>query len=184
MNVLYSFCKTENFILSKEMCNLFFYIFTSPKVDSKQVAHFLDTKSEKFAELVINNLHKYQSTSDDVEDKYYYMRRESLILLDKIMNNPEYEKFNSAFTNNIDILKLIMTLMNHKSNQIIIRSITLLNFFFLDIENRNLAIKQILYTNKENFEIFFLKHTDLTEIEEKKNFILYELERLGNILNE
>ena len=141
MNVLYSFCKTENFILSKEMCNLFFYIFTSPKVDSKQVAHFLDTKSEKFAEIVINNHHKYQSTRDNEEAKY-------------------------------------------KNNKMNIQSSTRRNCVFLDIENRNLAIKQILYTNKENFEIFFSKHTDLTEIEEKKNFILYELERLGNILNE
>ena len=100
------------------------------------------------------------------------------------MNNSNYEKFNNAFTNNIEILKLIMILMNHKSNQIIIRAITLLNYFFMDIENKNNTIKKMLYSNKENFEIFFSKHSDLTEIEEKKNFILYELERLGNLLED
>lgn len=150
------------------------------------VGEFLANKSDKFAELVINNLHKYQNNIgvDEVEDKYYYMKRESLILLDKIMNNSNYEKFNNAFTNNIEILKLIMILMNHKSNQIIIRAITLLNYFFMDIENKNNTIKKMLYSNKENFEIFFSKHSDLTEIEEKKNFILYELERLGNLLED
>ena len=55
------------------------------------MGEFLANKSDKFAELVINNLHKYQNNIgvDEVEDKYYYMKRESLILLDKIMNNSD-----------------------------------------------------------------------------------------------
>ena len=74
--------------------------------------------------------------------------------------------------------------MNSKSNQIIIRSVILLNFFFLDIENKNNKIKKMLFFNKENIEEFFNDHVNITDIEEPKNFILYELERLGNLIED
>ena len=77
-----------------------------------------------------------------------------------------------------------MTLMNSKSNQIISRSVVLLNFFFLDIENKNIKIKKMLFFNKENIEEFFNDHANIPNIEEPKNFILYELERLGNLIQD
>ena len=112
------------------------------------------------------------------------MKRESVILLEIIMKNPAYEKFTQLFTNSLDGLIIIMTLMNSKSNQIISRSVVLLNFFFLDIENKNIKIKKMLFFNKENIEEFFNDHANIPNIEEPKNFILYELERLGNLIQD
>jgi len=112
------------------------------------------------------------------------MKRESVILLEIIMKNPAYEKFTQLFTNSLDGLIIIMTLMNSKSNQIISRSVVLLNFFFLDIENKNIQIKKMLFFNKENIEEFFNDHANIPNIEEPKNFILYELERLGNLIQD
>lgn len=189
---LYSHGKSENFILSKEISNILFYLFDNDKVCSEIVAKYLEQQGGNFAELMISNLHHYESIckqngnsfNTDSDDKYYYIKRESLILLEKIIKNPIYENFSQEFTNNVEILKLVMRLLNNKSNQIVSRALTLLNFFFLDVESKNNKIKHILYSNKQNFELFFSKHTDLPEIEEKKNFILYELERLGNLLND
>lgn len=191
-SILYSHGKSANFILSKEISNILFYLFDNEKVCSELVAQYLEQQAGTFAELMINNLQHYEcilkqngnSCNTDSDDKYYYMKRESLILLEKIIKNPAYENFSQEFTNNVEILKLVMRLLNNKSNQIVSRALTLLNFFFLDVESKNNKIKHILYSNKSNFEIFFSKHTDLPEMEEKMNFILYELERLGNLLND
>ena len=182
---LYSFTKSQNFLILKEIWNILFYIYQSKKIDSSYVEKFMSEKTEEIVNIILNTLKPViSSNASDEDDKYYYMKRESAILLENIMKNPAYEKFTQLFTNSLDGLIIIMSLMNSKSNQIIIRSVILLNFFFLDIENKNNKIKKMLFFNKENIEDFFNDHVNITDIEEPKDFILYELERLGNLIED
>ena len=74
-----------------------------------------------------------------------------------------------------------MILLNNKSNKIMVQAIYLLAFFFNDIEYKTQRIRETLLSNKTNFEQFFA-HNNIPEIEETKNCILYELERLNNLL--
>ena len=182
---LYSFTKSQNFLILKEVWNILFYIYESKKVESTIVENFMSENANEIVEIIINTLKPViTSNNSDEDDKYYYMKRESVILLEIIMKNPAYEKFTQLFTNSLEGLIIIMTLMNSKSNQIISRSVVLLNFFFLDIENKNIKIKKMLFFNKENIEEFFNDHANIPNIEEPKNFILYELERLGNLIQD
>ena len=78
-----------------------------------------------------------------------------------------------------------MVLLNSKCNKIIAESIDILYYFLYEIENRDSNIKKILHINKENFykffELYSIEFNNDQELEEKKNFILYELERLDNM---
>jgi negative regulator of genetic competence, sporulation and motility len=77
-----------------------------------------------------------------------------------------------------------MSLLNHSCNKIKLNALNILYFFFEDIEFRDIDIKNLLLNNKKNFEIFFdmlCMRIFSSEIYEKKNYILYELERLHNI---
>jgi hypothetical protein len=181
---LVSLARSKNLFLSKEIFNIIFYIIESKKIDQNEVKIFINSQAKNFCEIVINHL-KYLNNlneleNDDDDNKCYFMKRESLVFVDKILKN--YEKFNSLFTNNIEALKGIMIIINSNYNEVMIVGITILNYFFVDIEEKENKIKKILYVNKENFENFFKKNADVKEIEEQKFFILYELERLGNIL--
>ena len=77
-----------------------------------------------------------------------------------------------------------MILLNNQSNKIMIQAIYILAFFFNDMEYKSQKIKETLFTNKQNFEMFFSSHGGLTEVEETKNCILYELERLSNMVEQ
>ena len=180
---LVSLARSKNLFLSKEIFNIIFYIIESKKIDQEEVKIFINSQAKSLCEIVINHL-KYLNNLNELENdddnKCYFMKRESLVFVDKILKN--YEKFNSLFTNNIEALKVIMIIINSNYNEVMIVGITILNYFFVDIEEKENKIKKILYVNKENFENFFKKNNDIKEIEEQKFFILYELERLGNIL--
>jgi hypothetical protein len=180
---LVSLARSKNLFLSKEIFNIIFYIIESKKIDQNEVKIFINSQAKNLCEIVINHL-KYLNNLNELENdddnKCYFMKRESLVFIDKILKN--YEKFNSLFTNNIEALKGIMIIINSNYNEVMIVGITILNYFFVDIEEKENKIKKILYVNKENFENFFKKNADVKEIEEQKFFILYELERLGNIL--
>ena len=180
---LVSLARSKNLFLSKEIFNIIFYIIESKKIDQNEVKIFINSQAKNLCEIVINHL-KYLNNLNELENdddnKCYFMKRESLVFVDKILKN--YEKFNSLFTNNIEALKGIMIIINSNYNEVMIVGITILNYFFVDIEEKENKIKKILYVNKENFENFFKKNADVKEIEEQKFFILYELERLGNIL--
>jgi hypothetical protein len=180
---LISLARNKNLFLSKEIFNIIFYIFENKKVDENLVKIFINSQAKKLVEIIINHL-KYLNNLNEIEkfdeDKCYFMKRESLVLIDKILKN--YENFNSLFTNDIEALKVIMIIMNSNYNEVVINGINILNYFFVDIEEKENKIKKILYVNKENFENFFKKNNEIKEIEEQKFFILYELERLGNIL--
>jgi hypothetical protein len=80
---------------------------------------------------------------------------------------------------------MTMSLLNHTCNRIKINAITILYNFFVDVDMRERNIKNILLKNKNNFEKYFNKLNTVENLEadviEKKNCILYELERLQNM---
>lgn len=79
-----------------------------------------------------------------------------------------------------------MSLLNHNCLRIKLKALSVLYFFFSEVDSRNEKIKNLLIKNKENFEKYFSKFlADLqidSDISEKGNFILYQLERLHNNL--
>ncbi len=77
-----------------------------------------------------------------------------------------------------------MSMMNHSCLKIKYKAVDILYYIFLDIEYREPMIKKLLLKNKLNFEKYFDCSILLFEDEEiiqKRNFILYELEKLNNI---
>ena len=76
-----------------------------------------------------------------------------------------------------------MSLLNHSCSKIKYKAVEILYCCFLEIEYRSDIIKTLVLANKENFEKYFDKLTEIFQDEdliEKKNFILYELEKLKN----
>jgi len=76
-----------------------------------------------------------------------------------------------------------MSLLNHSCTKIKYKAIEILYYCFLELEYRSDIIKALVLGNKNNFEKYFDKITEIFQDEdliEKKNFILYELEKLKN----
>jgi hypothetical protein len=170
-------------------------LIDNPKINKELVATFFFEHAKEISALIVKSFKESNNKEKSTEDEYYFMKRESLIFISKILSNQIFEKFYSIYTNDVDNLKMIMTQLNNKSNKILVLAIDLLNFFFLDIENKDKNIKKILHSNKQNFYKFFSTVEEIiakdpafmsesSELEEKKTFILYELERLENYLNE
>jgi hypothetical protein len=79
---------------------------------------------------------------------------------------------------------MLMGLLNHNCIRIKYKAINLLYCYFIDLELREKQIQTLILANKENFEKYFSKFTEDisdTDIIEKKQCILYELERLLNM---
>lgn len=179
---LYAHSKSDNFILTQECLKVISFIFETPKLARKDVVELL--KEDAFVELMmfINNLLSVEVDSYG-NDKFYYLKRETLRLLEYILSTQAYDLFNEKIINNVEMLKAIMTLLNSKSNKIMKQAIKILGYFINDLEYKDNTIKHLLFDNKENFEHFFSTHNDDRDIDEKKHRILYELERLGNLLD-
>ncbi len=79
-----------------------------------------------------------------------------------------------------------MSLLNHNCLRIRIKALSILYYFFSDIDSRKEKIMNVLLMNKQNFEKYFTKFLSDPEVDsemsEKANFILYQLERLQNNL--
>jgi hypothetical protein len=189
---IYSQAKCDKFVLPQECFKILFHLVESPKSNKKIVACFL-LENAKYIFSVINSglnitgFTKQTRENECLVDEFYYMKRESLIFIEKILIDQEYEKFTNLYVNSIDNLKMVMMQLNNKCEKIVCQAIDILYFFFLDIETKEKGIKMILHANKQNFYNFFEKNEELfsesTEMMEKKNFILYELERLENYLD-
>ena len=180
---LFKYSESENFMLSKECLKVISYIFESPKVDSEIVSEFL-SKNEKDVSALFTEHFLISESDQSKKDRYYYLQRESLRLLETIFRNKSFDSFTKKASNNLQNLKTTMILLNNQSNKIMIQAIYILAFFFNDMEYKSQKIKETLFTNKQNFEMFFSSHNGLTEIEETKNCILYELERLSNMVEQ
>lgn len=100
-----------------------------------------------------------------------------------ILNSPDYQKFTEYYFNQKENLITIMSLLNHTCSKIKYKAIEILYLCFFDIEYKSEVIKTLVLKNKLNFEKYFDKLTETFQDEdliEKKNFILYELEKLKN----
>ncbi len=188
--LIYSMTKSEKFVLSQVCFKIIFRIVESPKCNREIVNKFFDENCEAISGILtdaINFKGGIIKTENLNNDDYYFMKRETLILIVKILNNPLYEKFMIHFTNRSDNLKTIMKQLNKKSKKIVSHAVEVLYFFFLDIELKEKGIKMILHNNKDNFYKFFEKNEELfnqtSEMMEQKSFLLYELERLENYLD-
>lgn len=77
-----------------------------------------------------------------------------------------------------------MSILNHSCLKIKYKAVDILYYIFLDIEYREPMIRKLLLKNKSNFEKYFETSMDIfvdEEIIQKRNFILYELEKLNNM---
>jgi hypothetical protein len=189
---IYTQAKCDKFVLPQECFKILFHLVESEKSNKKIVANFL-SENAKYIFSVINsglNISGYTKQNKENEclvDEFYYMKRESLIFIEKILIDADYETFTNLYVNSTENLKMVMMQLNNKCEKIVCQAIDILYFFFLDIETKHKSIKMILHTNKQNFYNFFEKNEELilesSEMMEKKNFILYELERLENYLD-
>lgn len=179
---LYEHSKSDNFILTQECLKVISFIFESPKLARKEMIELLNANDFVQSVMFINSLISIEVDAYG-NDKFYYLKRETLRLLDYILSTQEFEVLNDKIINNVEMLKSIMMLLNSKSNKIMKQAIKILGYFINDLEYKDDKIKDLLFDNKENFEHFFSDHINDRDIGEKKNRILYELERLGNLLN-
>lgn len=191
-NEIYSHTKSERFVLSQESFKILFYIVEGKKVNKDITSIFLENNCDFIFNIINAGINYTGYTRQNKEneclvDDYYFMKRQTLNLIEKILLIQNYEKFASRFVNNSDNLKTIMKQLNNKCEKIVCQAVDILYFFFLDIEIKEKNIKKILHFNKENFYKFFEKNEELfsqsSELAEKKAFILYELERLENYLD-
>ena len=178
---LFVLSESDNFILSKECLKVISFLFESPKISSDIVSDYIEKKETDVSALFTEHAVVSEEEDQQKKDRFYYLQRESLRLLENIYKNPKFENFTKKASNNLSNLKKIMILLNNKSNKIMVQAIYLLAFFFNDIEYKTQRIRETLLSNKTNFEQFFA-HNNIPEIEETKNCILYELERLNNLL--
>ena len=178
---LFVLSESDNFILSKECLKVISFLFESPKISSDIVSDYIEKKETDVSALFTEHAVVSEEEDQQKKDRFYYLQRESLRLLENIYKNPKFENFTKKASNNLSNLKKIMILLNNKSNKIMVQAIYLLAVFFNDIEYKTQRIRETLLSNKTNFEQFFA-HNNIPEIEETKNCILYELERLNNLL--
>jgi len=94
---IYSKTRSHKFILLQECFSTISYFFESPKVDKDIVIKFLENKEKEFSKST-NFMLGYSGETrkinkECIEDDFYLLKRETLILLEKILMNPIYEKF-------------------------------------------------------------------------------------------
>lgn len=191
-DLIYSNTRSHKFILLQECFSTISYFFESLKVDKDIVIKFLESKEKEFSKAT-NFMLGYSGDTrkidkECIEDDFYLLKRETLILLEKILMNSIYEKFTLSYTNRIENLKSIMIQLNNKCLKIVFQAVDILHYFFVDVELKSRGIKLLLHNNKKKFYEFFEKHENFfledSEMSYKKSFILYELERLENYLEE
>ncbi len=94
-----------------------------------------------------------------------------------------FDNFKEYYLDRIENLKIVMSLMNHTCLRIKVKAMTVLYHFFAEIDLRKEKIQIVLLSNKSNFEKYFTKllSNEDSDVSEKGNFILYQLERLQNM---
>lgn len=191
-NYIYTKSKSKKYILLQECFSIISYFIESPKVDKEYVSTFLELREKEFSyssNSLLNSSGVIKKNGREcIEDDFYLLKRETLILIEKILINPTYEKFTLLYTNRLENLKSIMMQLNNKCLKIVCQAVDILYYFFVDVETKCKNIKLLLHTNKKNFYEFFDKHDSFfienSEMSYKKSFILYEIERLENYLEE
>lgn len=190
--IIYSHTNCEKFVLSQECFKILFQLVECPKYNLEISVNFFNNNAKAISEILnaginLTGLTKKVQNKECIVDDFYYMKRETLILLEKILVNPTFEQFSTYYVNKPEHLKTIMIQLNNKCEKIVLQAVDILYFFFLDIETKERGIKLILHANKDNFYKFFEKNDEIfsqnSETMEKKSFILYELERLENYLD-
>lgn len=186
---IFDYARSEIFILSQKAFYIIFYLITNIKVDSEIIINFLTLNKETISNLIIETVSKQINEVKSLNSEKlnsYFIIRESLLVLEKLISNERYSKFSEFFTNNVPGLKMTMNGLNHPNMKIQIQALYILYYFLSDLESKDLKIKKILLANKANFEKYFnLKDSFYDEsCQEKKNYILYEMERLENIIND
>jgi predicted transcriptional regulator len=152
----------------------------SPKVNNEIFNNFLMEHKFEFCNMI-------NSTLDTIEKEheYYFMKRGSLIFIEKLLLTPTFNKFKYFYTNYPDNLKSVMKQLNNRNTKIVQQALEVLYQFFLDLENKDRAIKLLLHANDNNFHKFFEKHKDIIQekdLIEKKEYILEGLKQLDTLL--
>lgn len=186
---IYQSAKATKFLLVKESFKILFCLFDKKNLNQDIISNFLISYANEICSLLNSSICFTPQTLVAMEEnENYLINRESLILLEKILTNHLYDKFNLYFTSSTDNLKSIMILLNSKCSKIVCQALNVLYYFFLDIESKPKSVKIILHKNKDNFNKFLEKNESLflssPEVMEKRSFILYELEYLENYLND
>lgn len=147
----------------------------SPKVNNDIFNEFICSYKVEFCKLIITALDKY-----DKDNEFYYVKRGSLIFIEKLLLNETFKKFKEFYTNYLENLKSVMKQLNNRNSKIVQQAVEVLYHFFVDLESKDKSIKMILHANAQNFYKFFEKHDDIMtpEVIEKKELILKELKNL------
>jgi hypothetical protein len=181
---IYNLAKTEKFLLAKEIFTTIFAMIDGDKMNKNIFINFLNINKKEFCELICNTINVTGS------DEIYFVTRETLIMLKKILkeNNGDYIEFRDYFLNQIQHLKTIMIQLNSDCEKIKQEALFILSYFFEEIENKQITIKKVIFKNKDNFYKLFEVNqkvfNETSEMEEIQNCILYELERLSNLIND
>jgi hypothetical protein len=147
----------------------------NPKINNDVFLEFLCDYKVEFCKLIITALDK-----NEKENECYYVKRGTLIFIEKILLNNTFKNFNVFYTNYIENLKSVMKQLNNRNSKIVQQAVEVLYHFFVDIESKDKSIKLILHANAQNFYKFFEKHEEIMtpEVVEKKELILKELKNL------
>jgi len=97
----------------------------------------------------------------------------------------DYSAFRKVFLNNTTYLQVILQQLNNDCYKIRIEALIVLHEFFVDIDTLEESVIVLILDNKDNFYLMFDINVDIfktIDIEEKKNFILFQLERINSII--
>ncbi len=97
----------------------------------------------------------------------------------------EYATFRKIFLNNTTYLQVVLQQLNNDCYKIRIEALIILHEFFVDIDTLEESVIVLILDNKDNFYLMFDINADIfntIDIEEKKNYILFQLERIDSII--
>lgn len=181
-NSIYKLCACDKFIVSNEMFHLLFYMIESEKVDKNIFKNFFLSNSTSLMKSLISTLNYFIGL-----DEIYLVERDTLVFFKKLILNQEYASFRRLFLNDAYNLKVVLIQLNNDCQKIRIEALHLLHEFFIDIDSLSEMVLMLILDNKDNFYLLFELNSDIfnTEaIEEKKDFILYQLERIMSMMEQ
>jgi hypothetical protein len=147
----------------------------SVKINNEVFCEFICNYKVEFCKLIITTLDR-----NEKENECYYVKRGTLIFIEKILLTSTFNNFKLFYTNYIENLKSVMKQLNNRNSKIVQQAVEVLYHFFVDLESKDKSVKFILHANAQNFYKFFEKHEDIMtpEVVEKKELILSELKYL------
>jgi len=177
---LFMYACSSKFILSSEMFKLLISMINDAKLSQKIFEGCLFNYKQEFCDLIV------QMLKTNKQQENYFVKRDMLKLVLALLSNCDFfGNFKEFFLAKIENLKIVMSLLNHTCFRIKLKALNVLFYFFVDLEMKTEMIRCLLKANKVNFENYFCKIEEecLNDADtmEKKNYILYELERLQNI---